>query len=93
MLQLHPNFDMKALEALVMLEVVGEAVDEVEQVTTSQRAAMGVAGTSGGGATTKTGVSAGTIEVVKIEDAIDSQALVNMFPLFVFNVVHDNRAC
>lgn len=44
LLQLHPDFDMKALEALVMLEVVGEVVNMVEEEVA---AAWKVAGMSG----------------------------------------------
>lgn len=41
MLQLHHNFDMRALETLVKPKVVGEVVDEVEEeVATAWRATL-----------------------------------------------------
>lgn len=65
MLQLHPNFYMKALEVLVTLEVVDEAVDKVKEKVAATRR---TAGTSREGTTAETWVSVEAPKVVKIKD-------------------------
>lgn len=72
MLQLHPNFDMRALETLVLPKVVGKAVNKVEKVVVvARRATLRVTGTSGGGVAIGKGVSTEALEVVEIEDAAE----------------------
>lgn len=73
MLQLHPNFDMGALKALVTLEVVEEAVIEVkEAVVTAGRVAPKASNTSEGEVGVETGASVGVPDVIEIKDTDES---------------------
>lgn len=64
MLQLHPNFDMKALEILFTLEVTNEVVNEVEKEVV---AAWRIASTSRERTAVETGMSAEALEIVEVE--------------------------
>lgn len=69
MLQLHLDFNMRALEAFVTLKVVEQAIIEVEvKVTTTQKVAQEAAGTSRGGSGVETSALARGLEVVKVDE-------------------------
>lgn len=69
-LQLHPNFDMGALEAFFILEMVEEAIIKVgEVVVATHGAATEAIGANEGEKRAKTKASAGNLEVIEIEEA------------------------
>lgn len=66
MLKLHPNFNMRAFEAFVTVEVVDEEVVEVEEevVATQGEASKAVRVEAGG--------STRLLDVIEVEDTGDS---------------------
>lgn len=65
-MELHPSFDIRALEARLSDEVINETMDDVERERkSSQRAA----GPSGGDPTIDTRMSAEPMDVIKIKSA------------------------
>lgn len=72
MLQLNPDFDMRALDVFITPKVVDKVVDIMEEeVAATWRTAPGVARTSGGGVTTKTRASTRVLKAIDTEDTID----------------------
>lgn len=74
MLQFHPDFNIRSLEAFVTPKVIDKAVVEVKEevAATAQGLTLKATDASGGNTTTETEVSARASEVVEIENIGES---------------------